>query len=96
MCEPPCTLSLLCSLIKDSWKSHLLFMHYSITQSVFQARVHRCSQGHSAPLGVSRGVLGLATAQVFTCFEACTKLLIVWLRGQVHLSYITSLIKVLI
>lgn len=91
MDEPPCT-NFLCSLIKDPWKSHLLFMHYSHNP----CSKHRCSLGHSAPLGVSRGVLGMATTQVFTCFEASTKLLIVWLRGQVHLSYITSLFKVLI
>ncbi|KAK4806870.1 hypothetical protein QYF61_012591 [Mycteria americana] len=34
----------------------------------------------------TRGVLGLVTAQAFTSFGACTKLLLVWLRGRVHLS----------
>ena len=31
--------------------------------------------------GFPRGVLGPATAQAFTSFGACTKLLLVWLRG---------------
>ena len=37
--------------------------------------------------GFARGVLGLATAQAFTSFGACTKVLLVWLWGvRVHLS----------
>lgn len=95
MCEPPCTHRFLCSLINDSWKSHLLFMHYS-HNPCSQLMCIDARWVTLPPVGVSRGVLGLATAQVFTSFGACTKLLIVWLRGQAHLSYITSLIKVLI
>ncbi|KAK4826206.1 hypothetical protein QYF61_006150 [Mycteria americana] len=49
--------------------------------------MHRCSLRHSAPLGVfreqieTRGVLGLATAQAFASFGACTKLLVVLVKG---------------
>lgn len=40
--------------------------------------------------GFPRGVLGLATAQVVTSFGACTTLLLVWLRGQMHPSHLPS------
>lgn len=35
----------------------------------------------------SKGVLGPAVAQAFTFFGACTKVLLIWLRGWVHPSH---------
>lgn len=40
--------------------------------------------------GFPRGVLGLATTQAVTSFEVCTKLLLVWLRDQMHPSHLPS------
>ena len=60
---------------------------------MFQGDRQRCSLGHSAPLWVfreeieTRGVLGLAMAQAFTSFGACTKLRLVWLWDRVYPSH---------
>lgn len=82
------THNILCSLINDSWKSHLLFLcniHGQYSKLL-------CIDGYSVTLLCSAlcvfreqiettGVLGLATAQAFS------KMLLAWLRFQVHLSH---------
>lgn len=48
-----------------------------------------CVDAHWVALflcGFLERVLNLAMAQAFTSIEACTKLLLVWLTGQVYLS----------
>jgi len=81
------------ALFLDKWvleKLHAIYV--LITWLVFQAHIHHCSLCHSAALWLfrehigTRGVLGPATTRTFTFFDACTKLLQVWLRGRVHPS----------
>lgn len=56
-------------------------VHVLIAQWVFQVRMY----AHCVTLllcGCPTGVLGLAVAQTFTSFGACTKGLLVWLWGS--------------
>lgn len=87
-----CAHSLLCSLINGSWKSHPLSM-CALPDECSQVTCTGAHLGHSAPLWAfrehmgTRGVCGQAMAQAMTSAGACTKLLLVWPCGWVHLSH---------
>ena len=84
--ETPSNQNFHCSLKNGSWKSHLLFMSYHMIgvpgSYVWMLTVPLCC-GFQVE---TRRVLGLAIAQAFTSFGACTKPPPVWSRCGVHPS----------